>query len=364
MKILVVTGKSGGHIYPALSFLEALEERFKDVEILLVLPAKNVLSDKGLPRRNIAYLSISPVSLKLNKKNLKGFLNLCKGFSESARILSGFKPDLVVGFGSIASLPMVILAWLCRVRIILHEQNVSPCRANRLMAFCADRIAVSFKETLPVFKNYERKTVVTGNPLRKQLSISPQKEALGYLGLGEDKCTILVMGCSQGSHNINAQFMQCVSLAENKSSFQVIHLVGGSDYDVLEKAYKSQGIDFRLFSFLESMQYAYSAADLVVSRAGATTITELIFFKKPAILIPYPYAYRHQLNNARILSERSSAVILEEDSLTALVLKNQIQSLIEDRARLEAMRRGFEGIMPQDAAGLLADLAGEAFKHA
>ncbi|MCX5697804.1 MAG: undecaprenyldiphospho-muramoylpentapeptide beta-N-acetylglucosaminyltransferase [Candidatus Omnitrophica bacterium] len=356
MKILVVTGRSGGHIYPALSFLEALYDKHIDAQTLLVLPRKNVLSDKESFAFNIAYLSITPIGLRPSKKNLRGLLNFCKGTLESACILSSFKPDVVVGFGSIASLPMVFLAWLWRIRVVLHEQNVIPGMANRILAFCADRIALSFRETLRYLKHYHDKIFVTGNPLRKKLCVIPRQEALGYLGLQENKFTILVMGGSQGSQRINMEFMRCISLLENRSSFQVIHLAGGRDYDVLEKAYSVLKINFRLFCFLEAMQYAYSAADLVISRSGATTITELNFFKVPAILIPYPFAHKHQLENARILSERGGAVILEEDSLSALKLKAEIGLLAADPVRLEDMRRGYEGIMPANAGQLLTDL--------
>ncbi len=315
-----------------------------------------MLSDKESLTFNIAYLSITPIGLKPGKKNIKGFLNFCKGTIESACILSSFRPDVVVGFGSIASLPLAFLAWLWRIRVVLHEQNVVPGMANRILAFCADRIAVSFRETLRYLEHYHNKVVVTGNPLRKKLCRIPQKEALGYLGLQENKFTILVMGGSQGSQRINMEFMQCISLLESKSSFQVIHLAGGRDYDVLEKAYSVLKINFRLLCSLEAMQYAYSAADLVISRSGATTIAELNFFKVPAILIPYPFARKHQLKNAQILSERGAAVILEEDSLSAAKLKAEIESFAANPAKLEGMRSGFAGIMPLNAGELLVDL--------
>jgi UDP-N-acetylglucosamine--N-acetylmuramyl-(pentapeptide) pyrophosphoryl-undecaprenol N-acetylglucosamine transferase len=359
--MLVVAGKSGGHIFPALSFLEAAEEKFTGLKTLLVLPRKNMLGDKTLPALKVSYLSVTLLGLAPNKQNLKGLLNFAKGFLESAVILADFKPDIVVGFGSIVSLPLVLMAWLFRIRIILHEQNVLPGRANRLLLPCAERIAVSFSETKEHLKDYQRKTVLTGNPLRKRLAIIPQREARGYLGLAEDKFTILVMGGSQGSRKINTQFLQCVSLLENKDSFQLIHLSGSGDYAMLEGAYRSCGIGFRLFSFLEEAQYAYSAADLVIARSGAMTISELIFFQAPAVLIPYPYAYRHQLANAQILSRRGSAVILEESSLTAAALKERIQSLAGDPAKLGEMRQHYKGVMPQDAGRLLAELVSDTF---
>jgi UDP-N-acetylglucosamine--N-acetylmuramyl-(pentapeptide) pyrophosphoryl-undecaprenol N-acetylglucosamine transferase len=337
--------------------LEALSEQAKESTTLLVLPREHILQRSEVPGQKIVYVSTVSVNFQASRQNLGNLLRLFRGCWESAGIICGFRPDIVVSFGSIVSLPLVFWAWLFRIKVVLHEQNVFPGRANQLMARWADKIALSFRQTLLFFKNQQAKLVVSGCPLRRRLRRLPKKEALAYFGLAADKFTLLVMGGSQASQRINREFLRCLTLLENKSALQVLHLGGAKEEVSLRQAYNSWGeVNFRLFPFLEAMEYAYSAADLAICRAGAVTISELAFFRLPAILIPYPYASGHQLANARLLSTQHCAVLIEEDELSAERLKEEITALVSDVARLQAMRTSLEGITPPDAAKLLVEL--------
>lgn len=356
MKVLVATGASGGHIFPALSFLNRLKEKHKDTDILLVLPKKNIkIKTDGLGYR-VNYISISSFGLGLDFKNFLSLWNFFKGTLESIFILISFKPDIVIGFGSLVCVPLVIFAWAFRIETLIHEQNVIPGRANKLLAKIVGRIAISFLDSEEYFKDYKKKVIFTGNPLRQEISRIDKYQALDFFGLSHDKFTILVMGGSQGSHRINLAFLKAVSKISDKSGFQVIHLAGFKDLAFLEEEYRNLGISVRLFGFLEPIAYAYSACDLILSRAGATSISEIIFFKLPAIIIPYPYAYKHQMMNARALEKNGSALIIEDSQFyTDKLLKEILESLMNNPDKLQSMGLGYRNQFALSANDLLAE---------
>lgn len=357
LRILVITGASGGHIFPVLAFLDTLKEKQKNnIDILLVLPKRNITEQLGTFDYNINYLSISSIKLSLDFKNIVAIFRFFKGSLESIFIILRFKPTIVVGFGSLTCIPMVILARVFGIKTLIHEQNIIPGRANRLLTKFTDRIAISFSQTKGYFKDYQRKIVLTGNPIRRELKRCPKFEALDFFGFSDDKFTILVMGGSLGSHNINVGFLENISGLSDKRNLQIIHLAGLKDCDLLKQSYKDLDVCVRLFSFLKPMQYAYSACDLVISRAGATTIAEIIFFRLPAIIVPYPYAYQHQFNNAKILESKGCAIIIEDNQLQHTgILSEVIDELINDPAKLTMMRSHYNNFPDLNANVLLVD---------
>lgn len=355
VKILVVAGSSGGHIFPALGFLEALKERVDDIEALLVLPKGSLKNRRAPLEYKAEYISISSLSLSCNFKNFVAIFKLLKGCLESIFILLRFRPDIAVGFGSLASIPVIMFARIFRIKTIIHEQNVVPGRANRFLAKISDRVALSFMESKGYFKGCERKLAVTGNPLRKGLIRVEKMKALDFFGFDRHKFTLLVTGGSLGSHRINTELLKAVTLLADKTKLQIIHLSGSSDYDLLAHSYKDLDVRVKLFSFLEDMQYAYSACDLILSRAGATTITEMIFFGLPAIVVPYPYAYKHQLSNAGLLERAGSAVVIQDDKLNAKILSEAINNFMNNPDKLKAMRSSYEGFPKADANSIFAD---------
>ncbi len=356
MKILAVCGASGGHIFPAVAFLESLKEIKPDAECLLILPQRSSMKKIENPAFEVRYLVFPSVSLKLNSDNIKNLFLVLTGSLECIRAVIGFKPDVTVGFGSLISLPAVISSWLLRINTVIHEQNVVAGRATKFLAFFAQKIALSFEDSKKYFKNFQSKVVLTGNPLRKSLKIIDKKTALEYFGFHEDKMTFLVSGGSQGSSRINFEFINAVSLLENKGSIQVIHLCGLTDYPELEKKYKGSGVGYALFSFLDQMEFAYSAADFVISRAGATSVSEMILYKLPGVILPYPYAYQHQFRNARALEEKGVSIIIKDDELNAVDLKERIQALIRQPQLVESLKVNFNKFDRNiDAGKLLAE---------
>ncbi|MBI5145239.1 MAG: UDP-N-acetylglucosamine--N-acetylmuramyl-(pentapeptide) pyrophosphoryl-undecaprenol N-acetylglucosamine transferase [Candidatus Omnitrophica bacterium] len=361
MKILVATGASAGHIFPALSFLEELKAKSPDIETLLILPRssreRRSLDALALCASNIKYISLSNIRLSLDLKNILTILRFFKGSLESIFILFNFQPDIVVGFGTLVSLPIIFFAWVFRIKTLLHEQNVIPGRANMLLAKIADRIAVSFLKTEDYLKVSKNKIVLTGNPLRQSLAPVPKAQALEFFQFSQNKFTILVMGGSLGSHSINNIFFKSLSLLSCRARLQVIHLAGLKDYELLRDDYKGLDIDVRLYDFLKEVQYAYVASDLIICRAGAMTISELINFEAPAIIIPYPFACAHQLANAKVLEEAGCAIIIEEKNLSVQVLQQNIELFLNNPDKLKNMHASYHCFPQNHAADLLVDAA-------
>jgi UDP-N-acetylglucosamine--N-acetylmuramyl-(pentapeptide) pyrophosphoryl-undecaprenol N-acetylglucosamine transferase len=357
MRILAVAGASGGHIFPAIGFLDDFKAAYPGTQTLLVLPARSGDKGFGTGGHPVRFISVTNLSLRPSSRTIIAVFNFIKSFFESFVILARFKPDIAVGFGSISSIPVLICAWLLRTDIMIHEQNVLPGRANRFLALISDRIAVSFPETAEHFSAHRSSVVWTGNPVRKSLVAVDKARALEYFGLAAGKRTILVMGGSQASRQINSGFAGAFKALRFRDDVQVIHLCGAADKEGLEKAYAPCGNSVRLVPFLSDMQYAYSAADLAVSRAGATTIAELSAYRMPAILIPYPYAYAHQERNARVLERAGCAVIVTDTDPAAGGLRKALDAIMEGNT-LEGMKRAYDRF----SAAKPLSLVEEAFK--
>ncbi|MDD5692291.1 MAG: undecaprenyldiphospho-muramoylpentapeptide beta-N-acetylglucosaminyltransferase [Candidatus Omnitrophica bacterium] len=352
MRVLLASGSSGGHIFPALALMDSLKE--KGASCLLVLPRKCRESKLLSERSDIEYIASAPLSLRLSAANIYGAYSFLKGSWESLRIVLKFRPDAVIGFGSLYTVALLFWAWLFRIKTMIHEQNLLPGRANRLLCRFVDRAALSFGQTKKYLRIPETKMVVTGNPIRRELARVPRQEALDFFKFKEGKFNILIAGGSQGSQKINSACSAGIVALARGRELQVIHISGFGEITGLESVYTASGITHKLFDFLSAMQYAYSAADLAICRAGATTIAELEKFGLPAILIPYPFAYSHQLGNARVLEEAGSAKVILDSELTSGKLKTVLEDLLADPGKLRAMARAYDKIQLPDAAGLLA----------
>lgn len=353
MRVLIVTGSSGGHVFPATALVESL----KNVgdELLLVLPKKNRDNFISVASSQVKYIPAANLGFNLGSKNILGIYSFLLGAWESLRIIIKFNPDVVVGFGSLNSIALIFWAWLFRRKTIIHEQNVIPGRANRLLAKLADRVAVSFSQTSNYLNISSKKIALTGNPLRKDLTRIDQKEALDFFKFQEGKFNILITGGSQGSHKLNFVCLQAISACCNREDLQLIHISGFQDFSSLKIKYDSLNLTYRLFEFFPAMQYAYSLADLVICRSGATTIAELQRFGIPAILVPYPFAYAHQEANARILKDCGAALIIKDEELCAEKLTDKLNDFLADPEQLKVMRQAYlQFPAPADASCLLA----------
>ena len=340
IKVMIAAGGSGGHIFPAIALARRLRERQRNCDILFVG------SNKALDRRVFEKEGFAFRLLSTNKLPYRPSLALIPfaallfwDLLRSFFMLLSFRPHVTVGFGGYLSSPVSIMSRLFRVPVLIHEQNVIPGRANRLFFRMADVIAVSFGETIDRLGRDAKKAVVTGNPIRPELFSHDRQRALKAFGLAEGKFTVLVIGGSQGSRRLNEVFSAAFAELDGriKAALQVIHITGAKDYERTFDTYKASGVEHRVYSFIDRIEEAYSAADLAVTRSGSSALFELAFFGKPVIAVPYPFAMSHQEENGRVFEKAGAALMIKEKELSARLIKETITGLINDKARLSAM---------------------------
>ncbi|MDO8603469.1 MAG: undecaprenyldiphospho-muramoylpentapeptide beta-N-acetylglucosaminyltransferase [Candidatus Omnitrophota bacterium] len=347
MKILIVAGGTGGHILPAMALAKEIKTRNMGGVLFVISSRKqdrDIIAGKGID------FTALPIT-SLRSRNIFaaiGFMaRLFAGTIASIAVLLRFKPDAVVGFGGYVSGPIVLLASLAGIKTIIHEQNVYPGRANRILAKFVNKIAISFPEAGGYLKGFESKIVFSGNPLREGLK--RDKRADPRKGF-----SALVIGGSQGAHKLNAIIPEAVSLMPDnqKNNLNIIHIAGKNEKEEVEKSYEKIGLNYKVFSFTEHMARLYNECDFVISRSGAMTVSELLALGIPAILVPYPYAGGHQKLNAMALEKIGLSVILEERNLTALAMRGAISKLM-DRNILSVMSAGAKNIERPDACKIL-----------
>ena len=353
MMVVLATGGSGGHLVPALKVAEELRKEGNDVTIIGSFPRKN--SDNKLSvgveqieKFGFAYEEI--FSRGLSSPNFFNRLSVVGSTLKAAAAAFGklkkIKPHVVVGFGGYGAFPVVLAASLLKCPTLIHEQNVIPGRANRLLSFFVNTIAVSFPANAGDF--HSRKVVLTGCPCHWTGKEYNRQEIFKTFGLENNRKTLLVLGGSQGSHRINEVFLETIeSLLHEKINFQVIHICGSKDYEALKKSYVRFSLPIAVFSFLDRMEEAYAIADLVISRAGALTVTEIGLSGKPSILIPYPFAGGHQKLNAEVLTDAGLSRMIEEKNLSAKSLADGIREMLKQE-KSDSRKRNSQFI--QDAS--------------
>ena len=339
MSILIAGGGTGGHIFPALSLAQGLKRKNPGSRIVLV-GLNRRLELELFKKNNCDYRLLNLVTppMKLSFTGILFLLQFIRALFQSYRLIRELKPRVAVGFGGYTSVPVILAAKLKHIPIIIHEQNVLPGRANRFLAGLADRVALSFRESRIFFKQKE-KIVVTGNPLHFNFLNKSKADACDHFKLDKDKFTVLVVGGSQGARFLNQILTELTGLLtpEQKNKLQFIHLTGVNDFGWVQQNYRNYKVKAAVFSFLDEIGLAYNASDLVISRAGATTVAEICNFGLPAIFIPYPYAGGHQHYNALALKNKGAAVVLEQKRLTAVTLKNNLIDLMVNKEQLESI---------------------------
>lgn len=337
---MIAAGGSGGHIFPAIALGRSLSALDKGVDIMYIG------SDKSLDRRifekegvSFKALSANKLAYKFSPAMIVVFLKLLADMFKALSIALSYRPDVVVGFGGYVSFPVIFAAGLLGIPAIVHEQNVVPGRANKVLFKFVKKIALSFEETASAAPGYAGKCVLTGNPIRGDISGSDRSCGMKRFGLDENKFTMLVIGGSQGASFLNRAFVDALSAIgpEQRRAIQVIHITGVKDYEWALRAYERLGIDHRVHSFIDRIEEAYGSADLVVTRSGASAIFELASLKKPMILVPYPFAMSHQLDNARAFSRNGAALLVEEKDLNAAVFSDLLLGLIKDGNKMRGL---------------------------
>ncbi len=331
MKILIAGGGTGGHIYPALAIADAIREAHPEAEVLFVGARGRMEMEKvplaGYP---IEGLDIAGIQRRLTWKNLLIPFKVAGSLLKSFRIIRRFKPDVAIGVGGYASGPALRVASWMGVPVVLQEQNSYAGITNRLLAKSAALICVAWPGMDRYFPGAN--IVLTGNPLRSQFSrydLTTQ-DARQQLGLDPNLRTILVMGGSLGARALNEAIQVGVSWLNTHPDHQILWQCGNSHYASCVESEVAQLPQVHLRPYLDQMDLAYTAADIIVARAGALTISELCLVGKPAILVPSPFvAEDHQSKNAQALAQVGAAVVIANDRVGELLF-SEIEHLASD----------------------------------
>lgn len=348
MRVLIAGGGTGGHVFPALSVAGEITRRSGENEVLFVGTRKGmeseIITKNGY---NFEHIRSGGLVGKGPLSKISGAMKSLAGLWDSFRIIRGFRPDVVAGFGGYVSGPVLVAARILSVRTAICEQNSIPGLTNRFLSGIADRIFVSFDDSVNYFNR--EKTVITGNPVRNEfLSVPGIKQQPG------DKITIFITGGSQGAAKLNKIIPESLKLVE-KHRFRVIHQTGKKDFRGVSDTYRSSGIEADVHPFIDDMAGAYRKADLVISRAGAGAIAELCVLGKPSVLIPYPYAANnHQYHNARFMEKAGAAVIADEKDLDHMIFYELLDKILE-RKTLEKMSDNALKLGRPDAARKIVD---------
>jgi len=367
MKIVFTGGGTGGHFYPIIAIAEALSDLIREehlIEPTLYYLAPTPFDEKALFENSISYVSIPAGKMRryASLLNVTDALKTLAGTFAALVTLFRIYPDVVVSKGGYASVPVVLAARLLRIPVLIHESDAKPGRANLLAAKFAEKIAISFDSAAEYFpKNVQGRIARTGIPIRKALMRVETEGARQYLGLEPDVPTILILGGSQGAVKINETILS--SLPELVAFANIIHQTGPANFKAVEAVSKvvltknPHASRYHPFNYLDqvSMQRAAGSADLVVSRAGATSIAEIGLWKKPAILIPIPESVSHdQRMNAYAYARTGAAVVLEEENLAPHLFIAEIKRILDDHELATRMGKAAEGFTDPDAARLIA----------
>jgi UDP-N-acetylglucosamine--N-acetylmuramyl-(pentapeptide) pyrophosphoryl-undecaprenol N-acetylglucosamine transferase len=354
MRLVVAGGGTGGHLFPGIAVVEEFLARGGGNEALFVGSERGIEA-RVLPRLGLRhrFISASGIRGKGLLSKLKGVTMLFFSYSQALGILRGFRPDRVLGVGGYASGPVVMAAKGMGLKCFIHEQNSVPGLTNRALGRISDRVFISLEDAERYFPR--EKVIVTGNPVRKEILASILESGNGGKEKGEFH--LLVFGGSAGAHNINKKMIETLPYLERfRERLRITHQTGDNDLDEVREVYKGLGFSADATAFIENMAAAYRDADLIVCRAGATTVAEITACGKACIFIPYPYAVDdHQRKNAEALLKRGAGFMILDRELTGESLGRLVGELIKNPEMIELAARSAKGLARIDAARVIVD---------
>ncbi len=358
MRVIIAAGGSGGHIFPAVALASELEKA--GVREIFFVSSKRRLDRNILGKERYAcfFLSVNPMPLRFRPVRAIVFLlKLLADALASVYIIARVRPDAVVGFGGYSSGTIAGCAGLLGIPVLIHEQNLVPGRANRILSRLADRVAVSFKASAGHFRRHAAKVVYSGNPLRLDMLSGDREGSARRLDLAPDNPTVLIMGGSQGSSFLNRTASEAaLRIREEKhGAVQFIHLTGKKDHESIKRFYEENDIPGRVFSFLERIDDAYAASDVAISRSGAAAVFELAYYAKPMVLVPYPNPGNNQRFNAEYFSRAGAAVYREESDLSAGDLAREVLEMLTDSRRRDEFAQAAARLSVPEAGRVLAE---------
>ena len=367
MRIMIACGGTGGHLLPGLAVAESLLERGHTVRMLVSEKAVDQTALKALHLddqhgKRLSVCPISAIGYTGVKQMAKFGAHLAKATRDCATLCTEFAPDVTLGMGGFTSAPAVLASRWKHATVLIHESNAIPGKANRLVGQLAHHIALGLADCAKFFGS--RPVTVTGTPIRAALRRGKVADAYERLGLKRGRHTVLVVGGSQGAHAINDTIASALPWLDTWTDrVQFVHLSGAKDEAFAREAYERNGFNAKVMGFCSEMELAYSAADLVISRAGAATLTEIAAFGLPAILIPYPHAGgNHQTHNASVFERAGAARLIEQADLGHMHvtmgerLAEIITNILDDDERRQRMAAAAQVLAVLDAQERIADL--------
>lgn len=345
-RAIVTTGGTGGHIFPALAVAAELRAMHPGLELLFVGgegPEGRLARDAGIDFRGLPVRGVLGRGLHAIPAMMRMGMSLVSALG----IVRSFKPQVVAGFGGYAGFCPVLAAWMLGMRTAVHEQNSVPGATNRILGRLADRVLVTYPDDTGAFP--ARKVVLTGNPVRPEISSVAGTEPSRVVPK-----RVLVLGGSQGAKAVN-RVMVTAWPRLAASGLELWHQTGSSDYESVSHLYRGESC-VRVEPFITDMAGAYAWADVVIGRAGASTLAELACAGKPSVLVPFPHAtHDHQSVNASYLSNAGAAVVIQEKQLNAQVLADTILGLMSDAAKLREMGQAARSQARPQAARVIAE---------
>ena len=353
-RLVIACGGTGGHLFPGIAVAE--EARRRGWETMLLISEKQIDALAVQGHDDLRFEKVPAVAMPgIFSLKMPSFLwRMWKTRQHCRRLLIGFRADAVLGMGGFTSLPPVWAGKGLGLRTFVHESNAVPGKANKLTSRFCNGVLLGLEACAKFFP--AGKTTVTGTPLRTALLTKPDRQqALGFFGLSNNKQTVLVMGGSQGARGVNRATIEALPLLA-AHGVQVLHITGPGEYRTLKAAYAASSVGSAVVPFCQDMGLAYAAADVAVSRSGASSLTELSAFGLPVILVPYPTAADdHQRRNADVFTQANAALAVEEADLAGGKLGDLLTSLLADAGKRLRLGAAMQKLAPADAAARVCD---------
>ncbi|SHH62247.1 undecaprenyldiphospho-muramoylpentapeptide beta-N-acetylglucosaminyltransferase [Sporanaerobacter acetigenes] len=367
MNFLITGGGTGGHIYPALAIANEIKERHKDADILYVGTEKGMESEL-VPKEgfNFKTIRVQGFPRKFSKDTFKTVKELFLGIGDAKKIIKEFKPDVVIGTGGYVCGPVVYVASKRKIPTLIHEQNAFPGVTNKILCRYVDKVAGSFEESKKYFK-YPEKVVITGNPVRKSLATIDREGAYKELGISPDAPFVLSFGGSGGQKKLNEAMYYVISENTDNPNIQILHITGKRFYDdFIQKLSQDKIVikdNIKVLPYFFDMPKGLNLADLVITSAGAITLSEITAIGVPSIIIPKAYtAENHQEYNARALEKQGASLVILEKDLTGESLNEFVLELLNDKGKLKDMAQNSKKMGKINAVNKIADMIDDMIK--
>lgn len=351
---MIACGGTGGHLFPGIAVAQEAGRRGWETMLLISEKQIDALAVQGHAELRFEKVPAVAMPKLLSLKMVKFLWRVWQTKRHCRKLLLDFKADAVLGMGGFTSLPPVWAGRSLGLRTFVHESNAVPGKANRLTARFCTGVLLGLAACAKFFP--AGRTTVTGTPLRTALLEKPERAAaLAFFGLNPDKQTVLVMGGSQGARGVNRAVVEALPCLAD-AGVQVLHITGPGEFETLQQAYAASPVKATVVPFCQDMGLAYAAADVAVSRSGASSLTELSAFGLPVILVPYPTAADdHQRRNAEVFTSAGAALAVEESALGGGKLGDLLTGLLADAAERSRLAAAMQGLAPADAAARVCD---------